>query len=151
MNARREMAMEKIKVLLVDDEVEFVETLSERILMRGLDAEIAFNGEAALQMLQTRVPDVMVLDLKMPGLNGREVLVRVRKTFPAIQVIILTGHGSEKDKSEALNSGAFDYLQKPVGIDILIQTIHRAYTFKRESAVISAGAGHTGDLSPQGV
>lgn len=140
--------MEKIKVLLVDDEVEFVETLSERILMRGLEAEIAFNGEAALQMLQTNVPDVMVLDLKMPGLNGREVLVRVKKTYPAIQVIILTGHGSEKDRNETLNSGAFDYLQKPVGIDTLIQTIRKAYKFKLEAAVISAEAGNPGDFSP---
>ena len=139
--------MEKIKVLLVDDEVEFVATLSERVRMRGLDAEIAFNGETALQMLQADVPDVMVLDLKMPGLSGWEVLVRVKKTFPAIPVIILTGHGSEKDRNEALNSGAFDYLQKPAEIDTLIQTIRKAHKFKIEMAVISAEAGDAGAFS----
>ena len=141
--------MEKIKVLLVDDEVEFVTTLSERIRMRGLDAAIAFNGEAALRDLQKNVPDVMVLDLKMPGLNGREVLVRVKKTLPAIQVIILTGHGSEKDRNEALNSGAFNYLQKPVGIDTLIETIRKAHKYKIETAVISPEADHIGDSLPK--
>jgi len=119
--------MKKIKVMLVDDEEEFVTTLSERILMRNFISSIAFTGEQALQIVNDQVPDVMILDLKMPGIDGMEVLRRVKKAYPEVQVIILTGHGSEKDKKEALSLGAFGYLQKPVQIDELIAHITNAH------------------------
>lgn len=93
--------MEKFKVLLVDDEEEFVKALSERLQMRGLGSDLAFDGEQALQIVKDQEPDVMVLDLKMPGIDGMEVLRRVRKAYPQVQVIILTGHGTEKDAEEA--------------------------------------------------
>ena len=113
--------MEKIKILLVDDEQEFVETLSERIKMREHDSEVALDGEQALKKMEDDIPDVVVLDLKMPGIDGMEVLRRIRKAYPKVQVIMLTGHGSEKDEEEARKLGAFEYLEKPVEIDKLMK------------------------------
>ena len=123
--------MEEIKVLLVDDEDDFVKSLSERIQMRDLESDVAFNGEQALSLLGEDIPDVLVLDLKMPGLDGMEVLRRVRKTYPDLQVIMLTGHGSEKDEEEARRLGAFEYLQKPTEIDKLVEIIKKAYKHKK--------------------
>ena len=123
--------MEKIKVMLVDDEEDFVTTLSKRIQRQNFRSSIAFTGEQALQTIDDQVPDVMILDLKMPGMDGMEVLRRVKKAYPKVQVIILTGHGSEADKKEALFLGAFVYLQKPVRIDELsvhIINAHKAGT-----------------------
>lgn len=117
--------MKEFKVLMVDDEEDFVKTLAERMKMRDLDSEVALNGEQALQIVDDQIPDVMVLDLKMPGIEGMEVLRRVRKAYPQVQVVILTGHGSEKDEAEARRLGAYDYLQKPVDIEKLIQTLKR--------------------------
>ena len=119
--------MERINILLVDDEEEFVKTLSERIQMRGFDAGIALNGEQALDVLKKKMPHVMVLDLKMPGMGGLEVLRQVKKRYPELPVLILTGHGSERDEAEVRRIGAFDYLQKPVDIDTLIERIRHAY------------------------
>jgi len=86
------------KVLLVDDEREFVQTLSERLLMRDMGSAVAYDGESALNLVEEDEPEVMILDLKMPGIDGIEVLRRVKETNPEIEVIILTGHGSEADK-----------------------------------------------------
>ena len=118
---------EKIKVLLVDDEKEFVESLSERLELRNLDAEIAYDGEQALQAIKDGKPDIMVLDLRMPGIDGIEVLRRVKKTQPDVQVVILTGHGTDKDEEMVKKLGAFAYLKKPVDIDHLVGTLHNAW------------------------
>jgi len=114
------------RVLLVDDEREFVQTLSERLLLRDMGSAIAYDGESALEMLQEDEPDVMILDLKMPGIDGMEVLKRVKATQPEIEVIILTGHGNETDRELCMQLGAFAYLQKPVDIDILSDTMKKA-------------------------
>lgn len=114
------------KVLLVDDEREFVQTLSERLLMRDMGSAVAYDGESALDLIQEDEPEVMILDLRMPGIDGIEVLRRVKQTNPDIEVIILTGHGSEADRTTCLELGAFAYLQKPVDIDNLSETIRRA-------------------------
>ncbi|MBU2511923.1 response regulator transcription factor [bacterium] len=92
-----------------------------------LGSEIALNGEEALKIVSNEEPDVMILDLKMPGIGGMEVLRRIRKQYPAVQVIILTGHGSEKDERQAKELGAFGYLEKPVEIDVLVDQIKKAY------------------------
>ncbi|MBW1802424.1 MAG: response regulator [Deltaproteobacteria bacterium] len=126
--------MESTKILLVDDEVEFVETLAERIKIRGFDVRYTLNGEEALATMNHSVPDVMILDLKMPGLDGMEVLRRVKKHHPDVQVLILTGHGSKQDEKEARHIGAFDYLQKPVDIGTLIKNIERACQNRMDSA-----------------
>jgi CheY-like chemotaxis protein len=115
------------KVLLVDDEREFVDTLSERLLAREMASTVAYNGEDALSQVARDEPEVMVLDLKMPGIDGMEVLRKVRAERPNVEVIILTGHGSEKDRALAEELGAFAYLQKPVDIDVLTQTMKDAY------------------------
>ncbi len=114
------------KVLLVDDEREFVETLSERLLMRDMGSAVAYDGESALELIEMDEPEVMILDLRMPGIDGIEVLKRVKQTNPEIEVIILTGHGSEADRETCMKLGAFAYLQKPVDIDNLSRTIKKA-------------------------
>lgn len=115
------------RFLLVDDEKEFVQTLSDRLQTRDLDSVIAYDGEEALSYIEKDEPDVMVLDLKMPGVNGMDVLRKVKKERPHVEVIILTGHGSEKDKAMALELGAFAYLEKPVDIEVLSKTMKEAY------------------------
>ncbi|HEX9887660.1 MAG TPA: response regulator [Longimicrobiales bacterium] len=117
---------EPLKVLLVDDEEEFVTTIAERMGMRDLGSDVALSGEQALTMLEDEVPDVMVLDLRMPGLDGMEVLRKVRKSHPRVQVIIMTGHGSEEDEEQARALGAFAYLRKPVEVGALVDTIRAA-------------------------
>jgi len=114
------------KVLLVDDEREFVQTLSERLLMRDMGSAVAYDGESALKLVHDDEPEVMILDLKMPGIDGIEVLRRVKKTRPEIEVIILTGHGSEADRKVCMDLGAFAYLQKPVDIAVLTDTLKEA-------------------------
>ena len=114
------------KILLVDDEREFVQTLSERLLMRDMGSAVAYDGESALEVVREDEPDVMILDLKMPGIDGIEVLRRVKESQPEIEVIILTGHGSDADKKTCLDLGAFAYLQKPVDVEVLGETIKRA-------------------------
>jgi two-component system response regulator CpxR len=114
------------KVLLVDDEREFVQTLSERLEMRDVGSAVAYDGESALQLVKDDEPDVMILDLKMPGIDGVEVLRRVKATNPHVEVIILTGHGSDEDCETCMALGAFAYLQKPVDIDALSETLKRA-------------------------
>ncbi|MEZ4526849.1 MAG: response regulator [Desulfobacterales bacterium] len=114
------------KVLLVDDEREFVQTLSERLMMRDMGSAVAYDGESALNMVKEEEPEVMILDLKMPGIDGIEVLRRVKETRPDIEVIILTGHGSEADRQICMELGAFAYLQKPVDIDVLSENLKAA-------------------------
>jgi two-component system, OmpR family, response regulator CpxR len=114
------------RLLLVDDEREFVQTLSERLLIRDMGSAVAYDGESALSLIKEDAPEVMILDLQMPGINGIEVLRRVKKTNPNIAVIILTGHGSQADRETCMQLGAFAYLQKPVNIDELTATIKKA-------------------------
>jgi CheY-like chemotaxis protein len=118
------------KVLLVDDEKDFVVTLSERLEMRDLEPVIAHGGEEALHLIDEEEPEVIVLDLNMPGIDGVEVLKRVRSGHPEVKVIILTGHGSVKDKQLCMDLGAFAYLEKPVDINELSALMTRA---KRDS------------------
>jgi len=114
------------KILLVDDEREFVQTLSERLDMRDIGSAVTYDGASALELVKEDEPDVMILDLKMPGIDGIEVLRRVKETQPEIEVIILTGHGSEADRQTCMQLGAFAYLQKPVDIKVLSDTIEKA-------------------------
>ena len=114
------------KVLLVDDEREFVQTLSERLIMRDMGPAIAYDGESALDLIKEDEPDVMIVDLKMPGIDGLEVLRKVKETRPDIEVIILTGHGHEADRELCMKLGAFAYLQKPLDINVLSETIQKA-------------------------
>jgi two-component system, OmpR family, response regulator CpxR len=114
------------KVLLVDDEREFIQTLSERLEMRDIGAAVTFDGESALDLVEDDAPEVMLLDLQMPGINGIEVLKRVKAEHPEIEVVILTGHGTEKDRDVCMELGAYAYLEKPVDIEVLSETLKQA-------------------------
>jgi CheY-like chemotaxis protein/cytidylate kinase len=120
------------KVLLVDDEREFAETLSERLLMREMPTTVVYDGEHALSLVDQEEPEVMVLDLKMPGINGIEVLRRIKKEHPHVEIIVLTGQGSKEDEELCLKLGAFAYLEKPVDVEVLAQTMREAYRKVRE-------------------
>jgi DNA-binding NtrC family response regulator len=122
-----------IKVLLVDDEMDFANTLAQRLKMRNLKVGTAYDGEEALTRLKEDEPDVVVLDLNMPGMHGMEVLAETRKAYPDIQVIILTGHGTDKEEEEAKKIGSCDFLNKPADIDYLEQRIRKAFRNKLES------------------
>ncbi|MCB2199708.1 response regulator [bacterium] len=122
------------KVLLVDDEREFVHTLSERLETRNVESAIVYDGEEALTFIEREEPEVMVLDLKMPGIDGIEVLRRVKQDHPNVEVIILTGHGSDREEMLANELGAFAYLRKPVDIDLLAKTMKKAYERIQQSS-----------------
>jgi DNA-binding NtrC family response regulator len=140
--------MKDIKVLLVDDEEEFVKSLAERIQMREMGSDVALNGQEALAKLEEKLPDVMILDLKMPGIDGLTVLEQVKKAYPGVQVIMLTAHGTPEIEKQARDLGAFDYLQKPVGIDTLTRVIEKAYAYKQkmEKTMMAATFAEAGDF-----
>jgi len=114
------------KVLLIDDEREFVKTLSERLMMRDMGSAVAYDGESALKLIKEDEPEVIIVDLKMPGIDGFDVLRQVKESHPEIEVIILTGHGNEEDRRLCLELGAFAYLQKPLEISVISDTIQQA-------------------------
>ena len=131
-----------LHVLLVDDEKEFVQTLSQRLQIRQINSDVVYSGEDALETVNRDGAEVMVLDLKMPGIDGFQVLREIKKTKPEIEVIILTGHGTDKDKETCMDLGAFAYLQKPADIDLLAETMKQAYekiNLKKRLASIDAG------------
>ncbi len=114
------------KVLFVDDERDFVQTVSQRLISRDVGTYGVYDGKQALDLIVDDRPDVMVLDLKMPGMHGVEVLRKAKELAPEIEVIILTGHGTTKDMDECMKLGAFAYMNKPVNIEELSATIKEA-------------------------
>lgn len=136
----------KIKVLLVDDEEEFVKTLSERLQMRDVDSSPVYDGEQAMESVAEEEPDVIVLDLKMPGIHGLEVLKWVKEFHPDVQVIILTGHGTEADEAKAKELGAFEYVKKPVETDSLLKKIKNAYRLNFEDAMSAVAFAESGEF-----
>jgi DNA-binding NtrC family response regulator len=120
-----------ITVLLVDDEVAFTRTLAQRLMMRNLRVIIANDGEQALSKTQKEKPDVIVLDLNMPGMHGMDVLREIKKVCPDTQVIILTGHGTDKDEEEVIRLGGFGFLKKPADINTLEHKIKEAFEEKK--------------------
>jgi len=118
--------MSELKVLLVDDEVDFTQALGERLELRDYTVNVAGSGEECLKQLESGLPDVVVLDLKMPGLGGIEVLKRIRVDYPDLPVLLLTGYGSTEEGIKGMQLGAADYLMKPLNIDDLISKIHQA-------------------------
>lgn len=124
---------DNIKVLIADDEMEFASTLVARLQIRKFKTAMVITGEAALTAVSEYQPDVLLLDLKMPDLDGLEVLARVKHDFPDLKVIILTGHGSFEIGHEGMRLGAFDYIMKPVDLNLLIEKIVEAYEATCES------------------
>jgi len=122
--------MGDFRVLLVDDELEFLQTLVKRLRKRKVDVTKAESGEAALERLSRDPFDVVVLDVKMPGMDGIETLREIKKHYPLIQVIMLTGHANLEVAIEGMELGAFDYLMKPMDIDELLYKLQDAYKSK---------------------
>lgn len=116
----------KIRLLLVDDEVGYLKVLSKRLEKRNIEVIAANTGQRAIQLLRRNDFDVAVVDLKMMDMDGIEVLDILKKLDPDIEVIILTGHGSERAAREGIQKGAFDYLTKPCGFQNLVNAIHSA-------------------------
>jgi DNA-binding NtrC family response regulator len=114
------------KVLLVDDEQGFVEAMEKRLAKRGMVVRTALSGEAALDALQTAGTEVVVLDVKMPGMDGVETLRRIKAEYPLVEVIMLTGHGTVETAIAGMRLGAFDYLMEPCEIEDLVAKVGKA-------------------------
>lgn len=114
------------KILIADDEVEFASTLAARLELRGYLTEMVNSGGAALEAVAKEEPDILLLDLKMPDLDGLEVLAKLREDHKELKVIILTGHGSFSAASQGMELKAFDYILKPVELNLLLDKINEA-------------------------
>jgi len=119
--------VESIQLLIVDDEVQFLEAIAKRLEIRGFLVTKATNGEEAIAIAQTQKFDLALLDLKMPGMNGKQVLELLKKEHKFLEVIILTGHGSLDSAVECTKLGAFGYLPKPYELEHLIEILKDAY------------------------
>ena len=124
--------MNPIHVLIVDDEGQFVDAVVERLRLRGFDADGVTNGHDAIELLDQRSYDVVLLDVKMPGLGGLEVIGKVKEKWPGLRVVLLTGHGSSQDAEKGMQLGAFKYVMKPVNIDDLTRILRAASEQKQD-------------------
>jgi DNA-binding NtrC family response regulator len=115
--------MSAVRVLLVDDEEELVATIQERLEMRGMLAEAVTTGHDALERIQQTRFDVVVVDLKMPGLGGIETVDAIRKQQPEVHVLLITGHGAGHGELEELTGRGYRILLKPFRIDRLVAMI----------------------------
>ena len=119
-------------VLIVDDEKDFVEMLSQRFQDDGHVIRVAYNAEEGLESLAEQEPDVVVLDIRMPGMDGIAALRKIRARHPLVEVVLLTGHGSAETAVEGLKLGAYDYLQKPTKYEELLETLKSARARKAD-------------------
>ena len=131
--------MSAIRLLLVDDEARFVETLGKRLGSRGYDVEGATSGLEALARLQDRPFDVVLLDVRMPGIDGLQTLREIRKLHPLVQVVLLSGNASINAAVEGMRLGALDYLLKPASLDEVQAKIEEAFERKRLEAERAGG------------
>ncbi len=118
-------------VLIVDDETTIIESLSGILSDDGFEVIHAFNGYEALKKIETESPDIVLLDIWMPGMDGIETLREIKLKFPNIPVVMITGHGSIESAVDATKSGAFDFLEKPLSIDKVMVTINNALNFRK--------------------
>ena len=133
--------MKNIRLLLVDDENDFRNTLAKRLRKKGISPMQAENGEKAIAILESNRMDVVILDVKMPGKDGIEVLGHIKKEYPKTEVIFLTGHAATQDGVEGIKTGAFDYLSKPIEFEHLFGKIKQAYEkIKREEEKLKEAA-----------
>ena len=118
-------------VLIVDDEITIIESLSGILSDDGFEVIHAFNGYEALKKIENESPDIVLLDIWMPGMDGIETLREIKQKFPNIPVVMITGHGSIESAVEATKSGAYDFLEKPLSIDKVMVTINNALNFRK--------------------
>ncbi len=121
-----------INILVVDDEEDFVEIISLRLKDQGHNVQGAYDGQQCLDRLEQSDLDVVLLDIKMPGMGGIEVLKEIKRRFPVMEVILLTGHGSIDTAVEGMKLGAYDYLRKPYDFNELLGKMNRAGERKAE-------------------
>jgi DNA-binding NtrC family response regulator len=119
--------MEKMKIMLVDDEERFLLTTSKLLNRKGFDVVTASSGEQCLEMLSREAIHVVILDVKMPGMDGLETLREIKQRHPLIEVVMLTGHATVESAVDGLKAGAVDYLTKPISIDDLITMAEAAF------------------------
>ncbi len=119
--------MEKMKIMLVDDEERFLKTTKKLIEKKGYDVLTALSGEDALEKLKLQNIHVVILDVKMPGMDGNQTLKAIKTLYPLVEVIMLTGHGTMDSAIDGLKSGAFDYLVKPADIDEILEKVREAF------------------------
>lgn len=124
------MSQEKIRILVVDDEVRFLETLSKRLEMRDFHVTSVTSGQDALEMARVKSFDLALLDLKMPGMSGEETLAQIKQMHPEIEVVILTGHGSVDSAVQCMKAGSYTYLQKPCDTEELLTALTNAYRLR---------------------
>lgn len=117
--------MKQIKILLVDDEVRFANMLAKRLTLRGIDCHVCYNGKQALDILAQNKFFLVLLDLHLPDIYGTEVLAEIQKLDARPPVIVLTGHGSEKDREICMNRGAYAFIHKPLSIDKLMSILEQ--------------------------
>lgn len=124
--------MEGVSILLVDDEIEFVETLSKRLMKRGFHAAFVTSAGDALEKIKKEQFDVALIDVRMPEMDGITLLGEIKKIKPLIEVLLLTGYASVQSGIEGMKKGAFDYIMKPADIDELVKKIRDAYERKKQ-------------------
>jgi len=124
--------MERLRILIVDDEEDLVSTLAERLALRGFQVDAATSGTDALRCVGEDDFNVLILDVKMPGIDGLELMGKIKQQQPDLPVILFTGHGSVADAERGMTEGAFDYVMKPVDIDELIEKVRTATGGKEE-------------------
>ncbi len=124
------MENETINLLIVDDEERFLSTTQKLLQKKGIHTLTAVSGSAGYEILETNPVDVVVLDVKMPGMSGMGVLKKIKKDYPEIEVIMLTGHATVQSAVGGIKYGAFDYIMKPCDIDVLADKIREAYAKK---------------------
>ncbi len=120
--------MEELRMMLVDDEERFLSTTKKLLAKRGYDVVTATNGSEALELLRIQNIHVVVLDVKMPGMDGIETLKAIKRSFPLVEVIMLTGHATVESAVDGLKSGATDYLMKPTDVNDLIEKVEEAFS-----------------------
>ena len=119
--------MEQMKILLVDDEERFLSTTQKLLAKKGLEVFTAPGGAEALEILNKKIIHVVILDVKMPGMDGIAALQEIKRRFPLVEVIMLTGHATVETAVDGLKSGATDYLMKPTGVEELIAKAREAF------------------------
>jgi len=122
----------KTRVLIVDDEQEFVQALAERLTIRDYDVETSLSGKDAVDKITHYNFDVVILDVRMPGMDGVDVLGEIKRIKPLTEVIMLTGNATVETAIEGMKLGAYDYLMKPCETEDLIEKINKAYSKKAE-------------------
>ncbi len=131
--------MEAMMVLLVDDETRYLETTRKLLERKGYRAMTASSGPEALARLAENEIHVVILDVKMPHMDGHETFREIRKHYPLVEVIMLTGHATVDSAIEGLREGAFDYLMKPTDVDVLIEKAEEAFEkYKKHRARIAS-------------